>query len=226
LRPVNWAAPDQTHVAFAPDEPRPVDLNTGFPALACAALNTPRTPAAADLGSWIATDESVPSVPPCQFSLSNQPLLPMVGSILALAVAVAPGHSAWQPANTFFTPRRRIAQPEPTMRRLPAPESGARPMSPTRLRPAHIAGINDQPWKLADNRKPFIPHCDHVTQPLQYQLANPRPAPPVGPKYVFQDTFPAWEAVPNSYVRRIELPVFTEAVTLLTISAPLAPLGH
>ena len=226
LRPAIWTPADQEQILLASAEPLAAKSNPEFPPLAQALSHAPQVPPVADLGSWTPTDRSVPSVPPCHFASSTQPVLPLARARLSIGVIIAPAQASWTLNNTFFTPPRRIKPRQATMRPLPAPESGARPMAPALLRPTQVAGIvDDNPWKLADNRKPAVLPCENVVQVPPQQLANPRPALAPLPRSVFQNTFPTWKTAPNSYLPRIQLQFFTEEATLVAISAPLRPLA-
>lgn len=228
LRQSAWTAPDQEPTALELAEPAIVAIQPRFPACAAAAPTLPRTPMGAELGMWTATDDSVPSVACCQFANSTQPVLPLVGAVqMPVSALVAPQQASWQLSHTFFTPRRSIQAPEPTMRPLAKPEAAARPVAPAALRPARTAGfVEDQPWKVLENGKPAVPGCSNLAPAPEQQLSEPRPPIALRPKVEFQDPFPPWETVPNSFVRRIEIEFFTEAATLVALSSPLPALAH
>jgi len=222
-----WSAPDREHTFLESAAPAPVQLETEFPSFAEPVRSTPRIPGGAELGSFSAPDQRVPVVQQGEFSNSTQPVLPVFGSQPHLAVPEAPAQLAWQLSNTFFTPRRRIAQPEPEMRPLPAPQSGSRPLAGVRVRPTQMAGIIERrPWQVADLPKPVIPNCINVVQEPTHQLSHPRPAISLRPRSVFQDTVPGWLSVPNSYVRRIEIEFRTETAGSVALSSPLPALAR
>jgi hypothetical protein len=227
LRQAEWKTPDHAPAGLESPAPAAVGLDTKFPTLVSPIESRLRVPVGAELKSWIAPDHTIPFVGSCTFSSSDQLVFPRTSSRRPVDVQVAPVHTAWRLTSTFFTPSRRIAQPEPAMRPLPAPEYGSRPVAAALVRPTRTAGIIDnEPWKLANIVRPLVPDCLHVVQESEQQLARPRPATSLRPRSVFQDTVPTWRTVPNSYVRRIEIQFRGDAAASVSLSTPLPLAAH
>jgi hypothetical protein len=227
LRQTAWIAPDQPSLKLEAAEPAAVDLHTQYPSLAAPLLTTPQVPASADLANWTAADPTVPSIASCEYASSRPLAFPASGSQRSTGVVVASPDSSWQLSSTFFTPRRRIASPEPAMRPLPVPESYCRSAASLALRPTRMAGIVDnQPWKLVHNLTPSIADCQNVAPQPAHQLANAHPIEVLRPRSVFHDTVPTWKTVPNSYLRRPESGFLAHSASSVCISPPLLAAAH
>jgi hypothetical protein len=227
LHQAEWTAPDQGPSIILSTGPAAIILETAFPAVARASRTAPQVPAAADLAAWTGPDGAIPVVAGCDFSSSGQPILPSGGARRAVNFLVAPVQATWKLTNTFFTPMGRITQPEPSLRPLPAAESGSRPVAAPPVRPTRTAGIIDHaPWKLAEIGLPVVANCPQVINELEQQLARPRPARCLSPRAVCEDMVPGWRSAPNSYVRRIEIELPGGKAAWVSISRPLPLAAH
>jgi hypothetical protein len=226
-RPSVWSAPDRPAVPLKEAEPAAVDPHTQYPSLAALLLSSPQVSASADLAIWTSADQKAPSVAPCEFASSRPLSFPAGGFLRPTGVVLALSDASWQLTSSFFTPRRRIASPEPAMRPLRAPESHCRAASPMVVRPTRMAEMVDhRPWKVVDNAKPIIADCQHLTPEPWRQLANALPFKALSPQSVFQETVPTWLTVPNSYVRRVEFGFLAQSASSVRISQPLPAIAH
>ena len=232
LRPSVWSAPDQPAVPLKQSEPAAADPHTQYPSLAAPLLSSPQVSASADLATWAdqkatAADKTAPAIPSCEFASSRPLSFPAGGPLRPTGVVIALSDASWQLTSSFFTPRRRIASPEPAMRPLRAPESYCRAAAPIGVRPTRMAGIvDDRPWKPVENAKPSVADCQNLTPEPWYKLAKAHPFKALSPQSVFHETVPTWMTVPNSYVRRIEYGFLAQSASSVRISKPLLAIAH
>jgi hypothetical protein len=227
LRQPAWAAPDQPSLKLKDGEPAAVDFQTEYPSFASPVSTTPQVPASAELANWTAADPTVPSIASCEYASSRPLAFPAAGSQRSTGIVVAAPDPSWQLSSTFFTPRRRIAAPEPAMRPSPVPESYCRPVASQSVRPTQIAGIvEDRPWELVHNLTPIIAAGQNVAPQPTHQLSNVHPIEVLRPRSVFHDTVPTWKTVPNSYVRRLEIAFLVHSASSVCISQPLVAAAH
>jgi len=227
LRRTGWSAPDQPAVPLKEAEPAAVDPHTQYPSLAAPLLSSPQVSASADLAIWTAADETAPAIPSCEFASSRPLSFPAGGSLRPTGVVMALSDASWQLTSSFFTPRRRIASPEPAMRPLRAPESYCRAESPIVVRPTLMAGmVDNRPWKPVENAKPSVADCQNLTPEPWQKLAKAHPFKALSPQSVFDETVPTWMTVPNSYVRRIEFGFLAQSASSVRISKPLLAIAH